>query len=290
MFKINKHKITTIKRSNLKLAFLSDIHYHKDFNFVLQHKIINNIKYYNPDYICITGDIVDKSDIFDNDNASRNLLVFLENLANITKVFIVLGSHDLEDVKKPKDTFKDYIVKWKELLKNEQNIYLLDNEQYEDKKVNIIGITLPFNYYHQRPIENVDIIIEELNKEKYKVDNKYNILLIHSPRRILTPKAIYNIDLLKNIDLILSGHMHNGIMPKFLQKLPGTRGIISPHKTLFPKYARGTVTKMIYGHECKLIITGGVTKISPALPKYIKCLKGMYNNEIEFIKVSGKDD
>lgn len=290
MFKINKHKIDTIKHFNLKVAFLSDIHYHKDFSFIVQHKIIDNIKYFNPDYICITGDIVDKPDILDNDITSKNLLVFLENLANITKVFIVLGSHDLEDVSDVGASFDNYMYKWKELLKNEKNIHLLDNKQYEDKKVNIIGITLPFNYYHQKPIENVDIIIDELGKEKYKLDNKYNILLIHSPRRILMPKAIYNIDLLKKVDLILSGHMHNGVIPKFLQKVPGHRGIISPQKTLFPKYARGTVTKMIYGHECKLIITGGVTKISPALPKYIKCLKRMYNNEIEFIKVSGRDE
>lgn len=284
MLKINKHKINSRNLERLNLAHISDIHYTKDFDLNLQKNIIRNMKEFGPDYICITGDIIDYSSILDDKEISKNLLIFLESLSSISKVFIVLGSHDLESKNKE---FNSYMKKWKELLKGEENIYLLDNEKYSDFRVNIIGITLPYNYYNNKPYENPRILNLELNK--YTLDDKYSILLIHSPRRIFTKEVINN-ELLMHLDLVLSGHMHNGLMPKFLNKLPGSRGLISPSKSFFPKYARGTITKKINNHECKLIITGGILKVTPHMPFYTKMLKGMYNSEIELIEIRKKDE
>lgn len=284
MLKINKHKIDSRNLEKLKLAHISDIHYTKNFSLNLQKNIIRNIKEFGPDYICITGDIIDCAYILDDKEISKNLLVFLEALASISKVFIVLGSYDLGN---NDNEFSSYIQKWKELLKKEENIYLLDNEKYSDFRINVIGITLPYNYYNNKPYENPRILTNELNK--YTLDDKYSILLIHSPRRIFT-KEVINHKLLENIDLILSGHTHNGLVPKFLDKLPGSRGLISPSKNLFPKYTRGVITKKINNHECTLIITGGVLKVSPHMPWYTKIFKGMYNSEIELIEIRKKDE
>lgn len=284
MLKINKHKIDGRNLEKLKLAHISDIHYTKDFNLNLQRNIIRNIKEFGPDYICITGDIIDCSSVLDDKNISKSLLIFLEALASISKVFIVLGSHDLESSDKE---FNCYMQRWKELLKNEENIYLLDNEKYSDFRVNILGITLPYNYYNNKPYENPRILTNELNK--YTLDDKYSILLIHSPRRIFAKEVINN-ELFTHLDLVLSGHMHSGLMPKFLNKFPGSRGIVSPSKSFFPKYARGTITKKINNHECKLIITGGILKVAPRMPWYTKIFKGMYNSEIELIEIRKKDE
>lgn len=290
MLKINKHKFNTQKNKQIKIMFLSDIHYSKEFNIELQNNIITNIKKINPNYICITGDLLDNAQVLDNNDQTMKFLIFLKSLSKITNVFIVFGNHDLENVKNPSNNFDKYIKKWKELLKGLKNVYLLDNEKYSDDNVNIIGINLPPSYYHDYPNENVDIVIKEINKQNYTLDNKYNILLIHSPRRILTKKAINNIDILKNIDLILSGHMHDGVVPKFLKKFPTSIGFISPHKKLFPKYARGLTKKKIDNNICNLLVTGGVTKISPALPWYFQKLKCLYNNEIEYIEISGNNE
>ena len=216
------------------------------------------------------------------------LLNFMKSLSSITKVFLILGGHDLEDVKE-KDYTK-YKKIWHQLIDNKDNIYLLDDSIYTDDNINVIGITLEYEYYRTKPYENVDLIIEELNKSKYKISNKkYNILLLHSPRRIITNKAVNNIPLLSSIDLILCGHMHDGVLPKFLKWLPTSLGLISPHKTLFPKYTRGMIHKKTSNSDIFLLVSSGVTKISNSTPNFVKKLKWGYDNDIECIKVSDRN-
>ena len=288
MLKVNYHKIRTQKNSEFNNAFISDIHYDSRFCPILEKNIITNIKKVNPDYICITGDIINGIYVFDSVDVEKNLVSFLTKLSEIAKLFIILGSHDLEIVSSPSNNFGKYLKKWKSILKNKKNIYLLDNEKYEDDLINIIGVTLPFEYYHKLPYENVNIIVDELNNKKYQIENKqkYNLLLIHSPRRIITNKSLKKIRILQDIDLVLCGHMHGGVIPKFINKIPTTVGLVSPQKTLFPKYTRGKCSKTINGHKINLIITGGITKLAS---KYIKFFNFLYDHEIEYIEI-GKND
>lgn len=272
----------------MTIAFLSDIHYYENFDINLENEILDKVKLMVPDYIIITGDIIDKACFLDEEFNKDKLVNFLKKLSFITKTFLILGGHDLED--KKEQNYEKYKKMWHKLFDNKENIYLLDNDIYTDDNVNIIGITLDYEYYRERPYENVSLIIDEIKKDKYKVSGtKYNILLLHSPRRILTKEAIDNIPLLSNIDLVLCGHMHDGVLPKFLKWLPTSIGLISPHKTPFPRYARGMVHKKI-NNDIFLIVSSGVTKISNSTPKFIQKLKWGYDNDIECIKVSGKNE
>lgn len=272
MFKVNYIKVNNNKNINLNIAFLTDIHYSNVFDKVLENNIIEKITLEKPNYIFITGDIIDQASIL-NTNIIYNLKRFLVNLSKNAKVILVLGGHDLQNTSDKYDSFSENMDKWKKLLENEKDIYLLDNDCYKEKYINIIGITLPFDYYNKKPYENKQIVINKL--KNYKIDkNKYNILLIHSPRRVFSKN-------IPKFDLILSGHMHDGMFPKIIKKLPTSIGIISPHKGLFPRNARGKITK----NGTTLIVSGGVTKLSPALPKLIKKFKFLYNNEIEIIRI-----
>lgn len=288
MLKVNNYSITSKKVNNITMAFLSDIHYYENFDIKLEEELIKQVKQILPNYIFITGDIIDKASYLDMEFNRDKLLNFMKSLSSITKVFLILGGHDLEDVKE-KDYTK-YKKIWHQLIDNKDNIYLLDDSIYTDDNINVIGITLEYEYYRTKPYENVDLIIEELNKSKYKISNKkYNILLLHSPRRIITNKAVNNIPLLSSIDLILCGHMHDGVLPKFLKWLPTSIGLISPHKTLFPKYARGMIHKKTSNGDIFLLVSSGVTKISNSTPQFVKKLKWGYDNDIECIKVSDKN-
>lgn len=289
MFKINKYNINSKKVDNMTIAFLSDIHYYEGFNYNLEIEIIDKVRQMNPSFIIITGDIIDKASFLDNEFNRYKLVNFIQSLSNITKVFLILGGHDLENSKEK--NYDKYKIIWHNLFDTKKNIYLLDNSVYQDDNINIIGITLEYEYYREKPYENVNLIINELNKNKYKTSKtKYNILLIHSPRRIITKESINNIPLLSDIDLILGGHMHDGVLPKFLKWLPTSIGLISPHKTLFPKYARGMIHKKINNYDIYLVVSSGVTKIANSMPPYIKKLRWGYNNDIECIKVSGKNE
>lgn len=289
MLEINKYNISSKKVDNMIIAFLSDIHYYEEFDYNLELEIIDKVKQMNPNFIIITGDIIDKASFLDNEFNKDRLDNFIKKLSNISKVFLILGSHDLEDSKEK--NYDKYKKVWHDLFDMKENIYLLDNSIYTDDNINIIGITLEYEYYKEKPYENVELIINELNKNKYKTSKtKYNILLIHSPRRIITKKSIDNISLLENIDLVLCGHMHDGVLPKFLKWLPTSIGLISPNKTLFPRYSRGSIHKKINDNDLHLIISSGVTKIADCTPSFVKKLKWGYNNDIEYIKVSSKNE
>ena len=277
MFKINMHEFKTNKNVNIKIAFFSDMHYSEEFKIELEESIINTVKNNKPDYVCLPGDIIDTYPFLENDDNVKRLKIFLEKLSDISKIFIVFGSHDLEDVKHPIEDFSDSIRRWKDIFKDNKNIYILDNDIYSDRNVNIIGITLPGKYYSPEKAEVLGYILSNL-KFDYDVC-KYNILLVHSPR-----KVIKNIKYLNNIDLVLSGHMHDGAIPRFLKWIPGTCGIIGPKHVLFPKYSRGIINK----DNLIMLVTGGITKIGPSHLKFRKLVSKLYNNDMELINIRGK--
>ena len=70
--------------------------------------------------------------------------------------------------------------------------------------------------------------------------------------------SITNKTNLKNIDLVLCGHMHGGLMPRFLRKIFKNSGIINPSKRLFPKNVYGKLSK----EDSTIIITSGITIVS----------------------------
>ena len=73
---------------------------------------------------------------------------------------------------------------------------------------------------------------------------------------------------LNKYDIVLSGHMHNGVVPPVLDELfDNNRGIIDPHKKVFPKNARGIIK-----NDNVTIISSGVTKISNSAGKMLKWL------------------
>ena len=126
---------------NKNIVLISDIHYYskKDINNL--NKILDNIKKINPDYICISGDIIDKSEIDDFDY----FLIWLEKLSNINKVIICLGNHEFY-VNKKNSIYRlneEYINRIKKIT----NLYLLDNDNIVLDGINFIGLTLPIEHY-----------------------------------------------------------------------------------------------------------------------------------------------
>ena len=109
------------------------------------------------------------------------------------------------------------------------------------------------------------------NIEDKFIKNKYNILLSHSPINILN----YNL----KADLILSGHMHNGLVLPVFKK--GNNGIVGPYSTFFPKECRGIIKK----ENTALIINGGVRKISNSSSFILRILNPIYKIHIDYIKI-----
>lgn len=84
-------------------------------------------------------------------------------------------------------------------------------------------------------------------------------------------------------DLILSGHMHNGLVFPFMEKVfPKNRGVISPLRNIFPDNARGIKNIKYNEKNIKLVITGGVTKFALS-HGVVKKLNKLYPSVIEEI-------
>ena len=265
-------------KKDITFIHIGDIHY----NETTSTKKLEYIKYAiedaHPDYIFITGDLLDRPKITKNKEKIKLLVSWLNSLGNIAKVFISLGNHDiiLEE---------DY--KFFNKLNDINNIYVLNNQSYEDENVFISGFTLPTNYYYNiEKHEDEDALLETLQNNFNLVTNlpkkKYKVALIHSPILLSEKKVI---EKLKEYDLVLSGHMHNGLIPRILDKIiKNNYGLISPDKRFFAKNTRGKIKTKYY----TIIITGGITKLSPSSTKILSKLNGLYPISINKITVKGE--
>lgn len=228
---------------NKNIVLISDLHYQDKKDIKILNNVLDNIKKLKPDYICIAGDITDKAFIKDE----KEYIEWFKKLSKISKVIISLGNHEFY-IKKYR---KIYGLN-KELLKkisNIENVYLLDNENIIIDNINFIGLTIPMKYYKEEKHNDFYKCLNNL-----KINKKYyNVLLCHSPINICDKEILKN----KNIDLILCGHMHGGIVPKCMRKIFKYNGLISPNKKLFPKYAYGNLeignTEIIISSGIKVI-------------------------------------
>lgn len=289
MLKVNKYKIKNKKIYNKqKLLLIADVHLWDNYNFDIIDNIIEQAKKLNPHIICVCGDIIDQFKYLDKKENLDILLKFLNKLANITTTLITLGSHDFFNLKKSKtnNIAANAIKYWHKIIKenNNPNLILLDNDIYENDYLKIIGYTPSRDYY--RIGEDKDTLISEIN-EIFKMnfdDQKYTILMCHTPRKI-NNDTLRKININHNIDLILSGHMHDGLMFPVLKKMPTTIGFISPQRTLFPENTRNKRKFIIDNHEINLVITGGIMKFSASAPMFLQKLNFLYNNDIDFIEI-----
>ena len=238
MFIVKKYKI--LNKKDLKIAHLSDIHYSLNFNDEKLLKIENKMNKLNPDYICITGDLVDSLTVTEKPEM-QFFISFLERLADKYKLLVVIGNHDMRDYSGGGNN------KWYEKLN--KKIIVLQNSSYEDENIYFYGLFFEEKYYNCEP-DNSNLLAEKLKKIKIP-KNKYSILLAHSPISFNCDNVALN----NNFDLVLSGHTHNGLTPHYI---PGKFGFVSPSHGYFLKNARGSFKS----GKAKVIISGGITKFS----------------------------
>ena len=243
--KILNKEYNISNKLNKCIVLISDMHYKDKNDLNRLNYILKEIKKHKPNYICIPGDIIDKSII----NDEKEFIQWLKKLSEICKVIISLGNHEFY--------MNKYIniynlnTELMEKIKNINNIYLLDNENIILDNVNFIGITPAIQYYDEsKKLNDFHKYLDMIKVE----NNCYNILLCHNPLYLCNENILED----KNIDLILCGHTHGGVVPKFLRNIFKSSGIISPKVRLFPKnvYGRLNIGKT------NIIISSGL-KMTP---------------------------
>ena len=274
-------------KNNIKIMIMSDIHFSK----CVKDKKLNYItKYINkeqPNYILIPGDLIDSNNDIEVLNEKDRLINWLKEISKNTITLISLGNHDIfRRINGKRVYFKN-----EELINeidNINNIYVLDNTNYEDDNIYVSGITQNYKYFEH---ENIEILLDDLEKNNLIIhpnNDKLKILLIHSPsnldKQIIMEKLI-------DFDYIICGHMHNRCVPPMLSEIwRSTRGIITPTKKFFKKYERNTLKHK----DDKILVNGPVTTFQHVsgffkvfnflFPTYISIMNFNKKNEFKIIK------
>ena len=164
-------KNTLIKRDNI-FVFISDVHIGSNHPRSLT-KIVSKVNEIKPEFLLIGGDLIDSSSFHIKDLSALNEIQ--------CPIFFVTGNHEY------------YIQNYQKHLDNLKSvgIRMLDNQSILLDEINLIGINdnLPINDKKKEYIR--------LTKTDY-----FNLLAVHQPSLW---KQIKN-----DVDLMLSGHTHNG--------------------------------------------------------------------------------
>ena len=220
------------------ISMISDLHISDSTNLLALKKVIEQIKNSNPDYIFLLGDIVNEANV--SPVLLDNIYAYLSAISSIGPVYAVYGNHD---IKNKEDGFwrEDINPNYLEMLNSIKNFQVLDNESTSlPENIQLFGIKLPFSYYafsFEDEQAYLQLLEELMNNNLFNSlsNSSYNILLQHTPNNIFDRKVYLQIlksirdylDKDVNLDLIISGHQHNGLVPSYVEDLlPGNRGII----------------------------------------------------------------
>jgi predicted MPP superfamily phosphohydrolase len=265
------------KNINKRIILLSDIHFYSVREKIYTDKITEELKKMEYDYLCIAGDLVDLSHI-----KEEGLLIdWLKNLAELSMVIISIGNHELYKNRKTYEyTFNRELF---DKIKKIRNIKVLDNETFIDSEIRFIGLSLPIDFYY-RYKESKSYFMRYVNnnfQEPY--NDKYNILLCHTPTPFTDKEIVQKTRLLSNVQLILCGHMHGAITPKCIRRIMKGRGLIGPSKNLFPKHSYGLIKN---GVAQNIIISSGVTTASHV--NAFSFIDSLFIKEITIIDLKSK--
>lgn len=251
---INNEKIL----NPTEIVQISDLHTSELTPSKKYEDILKAVDEKQVDYILVLGDI-----IHDAMRIDKRLVPFFSELSSLAKkrLLVIKGNHDTLTLDKETSgkwkhfSSKDFFDKLSQI----DAVSILENQQIYFSEDNISFLGLDFDGYKHYEVEreSEEDFIKTVNGLNINIDPKhYNICLSHSPRNIMDKDVISKTQLAYSLDLILSGHMHNGVTPYWMEPAfnllfkilkndyPNTKGIFDPleSNSLFPTFTRGMIS------------------------------------------------
>lgn len=220
-FVVVKHSFCSkLVKKPTRLVMLSDLH---NYQYGRENaRLLSAIEEAKPDAIAIAGDMITAktSDKFDK------TIAFLKTLQEKYPVYYAYGNHE-QKISLKKDKFGDMGERFEKALET-TGIAPLRNAHVKlaDRGICIYGLELAHDYFQRFTTKPMPEGYLEglLGKED---SGCFSVLLAHNPEYFPEYAGW-------GADLVLSGHIHGGII-----RFPFLGGFISPAIRFFPKYDGG---------------------------------------------------
>lgn len=203
-----------------RMVLLSDLH---NMSFGRENeKLLGCIKAVSPDVILVAGDMLTA----EKGQGYEKALGVMERLATDYKVYYGLGNHEQKLMLYP-DEYQGVYEKYLAGLKEAGLSPLINESVYMPEwNITVSGALIDGQYFRRlRKASMEEGYLAKLLGEPQ--DGTFRLLIAHNP-------AYFEDYADWGADLVVSGHVHGGIM-----RLPVLGGVLSPNLTLFPKYDGG---------------------------------------------------
>ena len=193
-----------------KIAVISDLHSHRFGKN--QSKLLERIAEQAPDIVVLIGDIINKED-----KDIKNIREFLAGICGVFPVYAIAGNHELENpaqFNRLLSAYREYGV-----------VFLNGQTELLEREEHLIAISSQKITPGSGKIHWTEIDAEPLYKDEF------NILLHHFGNEFDMISDEY--------DLVISGHVHGGIIRIFNKGLIG----YDEKVLFFPKYSKGVYRK-----------------------------------------------
>lgn len=251
LFSSNYLNISTIHIKTEKTAasfravLLSDLHnkeYGKNNKRLL--KTINDLE---PDVIFVVGDMLNK------DDKNRDIaLNFYSELVKIATVYGCLGNHE--------ESYYDTEGLKRDIEKTGVNLLFNEMRKVDFQKGSITVGSLEYYPYYENEAPDYDTPARHFLDAFVKQEKEnFSIMLVHEPEMFYWGLKY------QNLDLMLCGHTHGGII-----RLPFVGGLIAPNQgflaqngDILPDYTKGYYST----DTANLYVTGGLGNELP-IPRF----------------------
>jgi predicted MPP superfamily phosphohydrolase len=218
-----------------KIVHISDLH-----NREFHGKLLKKLNKINPDFIVLTGDLIDRR------KTNINIAVeAVKDFMKVAPVYYVSGNHE-----QLSGYYRILVSKLRQL-----NVTILDNDykiiSKNGEKIGIVGLADPAIRQNEETYlwdNSYEYLLNKYINISHNINTDFNILLSHRPEKL---HAYDKMD----VDLVFSGHAHGGQV-----RIPFVGGIVAPNQGFFPKYTKGMY---VMGTTTMVVSTGLGNSIVP---------------------------
>ena len=250
---LRREEIRFPLEKKFRILHLSDVHFSRrtspEQNAHVTQEIVTLCRQCRQaDAICMTGDLVSRHFV---PESLRDAAALMQQLCRMAPVYYAFGNHEMDWEPDERSGFARKL--------EATGVIVLDNKSVSVQGITFAGLTLPQtvyknrngHYWHLEPIR-----AELLRRCIGTCPAHPCVLLAHTPLG-LPAYAEWG------ADLVLSGHVHGGIVRV------GNTGLLSPERRFLPRFTKG-----IYREgNCVMNVSAGIGKFRIHNPAEVVCLE-----------------